>query len=327
MMKKLIFLCVRYRIRLLSKIFHTCDLLWEIIKSWCNFSKRSPVLFNRATTYVPYIQSKEWMTLLHEWLGKKDREFIDWILEKVLYIAYHNIVDYRKLYSKEDELEQQKYLKYFYKQPATNYFKQANQWLVNEYCIARDVKDLHIKLDWKDIIDCGAYIWDSWIAFASHFPDSKVYTLEPDQHNFKTLQKVIELHWKSKQITPINVWVWETDTEWYLSDEWIGSRLSDSWTKITIRSIDSLVNEHQLNPWLIKRDIEWFEYYSMLWTIETLKKYKPMLLVSVYHHGRDLFEVKKLIQDLDIGYKFTFTRWDSMTAFSDTLLVCYHDGK
>ena len=322
-MKKIIFLCVRYRIRILSKLFHTCDLLVEIIKSWCNLSKRSPVLFNWATTYIPYIQSKERIQLLHTDLVPEDKVFIDKILEKVLYIAYNNIVNYKRLYSREDELEQQRYLKYYYAQPNTNYFKKYGYGLVNEYCIERDVKQLPIKVDGKDIIDCGAYIGDSGIAFSKHFPTSKVYAIEPDKKNFLQLEEVIQLHWKGGKIIPLNVWVWEKDTEGFLSDEWIWSRLSDSGTKIAIRSIDSIVEEYKLQPGLIKWDIEGFEYYSILWTIETLKKYKPILLISVYHHWRDLFEVKKLIQELDIWYKFTFTRWDSMTAFSDTLLVCY----
>lgn len=323
MMKKIIFLCVRYRIRIFSKIFHSLALLWSMIKSWLNLSKRSPVLFAWATTYVQYIQSPEWIENLHIGLSEKDKTFIDDILDKVLYIAYHNIVDYRKLYSDADEVEQQNYLKYFYAQPDTNYFKRGWYWLVNEYCINRDVKKLPIIVNGRDIIDCGAYIWDSGISFSDHFPESKVYALEPDKKNFEQLKEVIKIHDKQSKIIPINIWVGEKDSEWFLSDEWIGSKLSDSWTKIQIRSIDSLVAEHNLKPWLIKRDIEWFEYYSILWTVETLKKHKPMLLISIYHNWRDLFEVKKFIQDLDIWYKFTFTRRDSMTAFSDTLLVCY----
>lgn len=323
MIKKIIFLCVRYRIRIFSKLFHTLALLGDIVKSWFNLSKRSPVLFNWATSYVQYIQSPEWIKSLHEWLSDKDKIFIDGILEKILYIAYHNIVDYRKLYSDADEIEQQKYLKYFYAQPNTNYFKKNGYWLVNEYCIARDVKELAIAVDGKDIIDCGAYIGDSGISFSDHFPNSKVYAMEPDKKNFEQLKEVIQLYTKESKIMPINVGVGEKDTEGFLSDEGIGSKLSDSGTKIQIRSIDSIVKEYNLKPGLIKRDIEWFEYYSILGTLETLKSHKPILLISVYHQGRDLFEVKKLIQELNIGYQFTFTRRDSMTAFSDTLLVCY----
>ena len=257
------------------------------------------------------------------YLDNKDKIFIDDILDKIEYIEQHNIVDYRKLYTHTDELEQQNYLKYFYRQPKSNYFKQNWYGLVNEYCIQRDVKRFWIVLWWKDILDCWAYIWDSSIAFSDQFSDSKVYAIEASPINIHKLQEVISLHKKSSQIIPINVWVWDKDKKWYISDEWIWSRISTTGVSIQIRSIDSLVDEYNLNPWLIKRDIEWFEYESLLGTIETIKKYKPILLISVYHNWKDLFEAKKLLQELDIGYRFTFTRWDSMTPFSDTLLVCY----
>lgn len=323
MMKKIIFLCVRYNIRIFAKLFHTFTIIKDIIWSKFNLSRRSPVLFNWAKTYISYIQSEEWMQVLLNNLSPKDKLFMENTIKKIEYIAYNNYVDYNILYSQEDEKEQQRYLKYFYAQPKNNYFKEHNLWLVNEYCIKRDMNNFWFSIDWWDIIDCGAYIWDSWIAFSDFYPNAHIYALEPDKNNYKELCNVITLHNKDTKITALNVWVWEKDMTAYLSDEWIGSKISTSWTPISIRSLDSLIEEYNLKPSLIKWDIEWYEYYSILWAINSIKKFKPILFISVYHHGRDLFEVKKLLEELNVWYKFTFTRRDSMTAFSDTLLVCY----
>ena len=76
---------------------------------------------------------------------------------------------------------------------------------MNEYCINRDVERFGIKLEGKDIIDCGAYIGDSAIAFSTHFPDSRIYALEPNSCNMGKLKYVISLHHKSDQIIPLAV--------------------------------------------------------------------------------------------------------------------------
>jgi hypothetical protein len=63
------------------------------------------------------------MKILLDNLNKKDEDFAKELIRKIEYIAYHNYVDFRKLYNKEDIKEQQSYLKYFYAQPKENYFK------------------------------------------------------------------------------------------------------------------------------------------------------------------------------------------------------------
>ena len=263
------------------------------------------------------------MKILLDNLNKKDEDFAKELIRKIEYIAYHNYVDFRKLYDKEDIKEQQSYLKYFYAQPKENYFKARWEWLVNEYYIKKDMSRFGFKIDEWDIIDCWAYIGDSSIAFSDYFPKAKIYALEPNKKNFNELQNVIKIHKKDDRIQALNVGAWEKDSEAFLSDEGIWSKIWTTGEKVTIKSIDSLVEEYKMIPRLIKRDIEWFEYFSMLWTIETLKKHRPILFISVYHCGKDLFEIKKLIQELGLNYNFTFTRWDAMTPFSDTLLVCY----
>lgn len=323
MFKKFIFWTQKNHIRLPSKIFHSISIVKDIFQSWCNLQKRSDVFFQRAITYIPYLQSEEWMKCLLCWLDEKNTNFIKEILARIEYIAIHNYVDYNQLILKHDITEQDLYISYVDSLNQSNYFKKNWLWLMNEYYIWRDISKYSSILSGKDILDCWAFIWDSSIALSDFLPESRIIALEPDSWNFTKLNEIVSLHQKNNKIITINEWVWEIDSVWYIDETWLWSKLSDTWTKISIRSIDSLVKEHSLTPGLIKRDIEWFEYFSVLWSLDTIKKYKPILFISVYHHWRDLFEIKKLLQDLDLGYQFSFTRRDCMLPFADTLLVAF----
>ena len=38
--------------------------------------------------------------------------------------------------------------------------------------------------------------------------------------------------------------------------------------------------------------------------LETIKEQKPVLIISIYHNYSDFFEIKPMIEDLNLGYKF-----------------------
>ena len=98
---------------------------------------------------------------------------------------------------------------------------------------------------------------------------------------------------------------------------------SIKWEKICIDTIDNIVRDYNISPWLIKRDIEWFEYSSIVWAKETIVKHKPILLISIYHTWKDWFEILPLIESRNLDYKFTLRRWNCFHPFADTLLICY----
>lgn len=264
------------------------------------------------------------MDILLKWLDEKEINFISKILIKIEYIATHNILNYKDLYEKEDEEQKIKYIKYIEKQSNSNYFKKMWYWLTNQYYIEKDIWPYSKALKHKDIIDCWAFIWDSSIALSDNLPNSKVFAIEPDEDNFTTLKRIINIHKLESKIHAFCFGVWDCDKIWYISSTWIWSKTLEfdpTWKQITIRSIDSVVNEFWLHPGLIKRDIEWNEYNSILWSLETIKRFQPILFISVYHNGKDLFEIKKVIDDLSLWYTIRFTRRDCMLPFADTLLV------
>ncbi len=51
-------------------------------------------------------------------------------------------------------------------------------------------------------------------------------------------------------------------------------------------------------------DIEGSEYEALLGLKNKIKKYKPKLAISVYHNNDHLWQIPKLIYELNPDYKF-----------------------
>jgi hypothetical protein len=46
-------------------------------------------------------------------------------------------------------------------------------------------------------------------------------------------------------------------------------------------------------------------------------------LISVYHTGKDFFEIKPLLESWNLWYIYAFFRWNCFHPFADILLVAY----
>ena len=86
-------------------------------------------------------------------------------------------------------------------------------------------------------------------------------------------------------------------------------------------SIDTIVKENNLNKLnFIKMDIEGSELDALDGALESIRKFKPKLAISVYHKKDDLYTIPKLIHSIRSDYKFYL---DCTTGFSgETILYC-----
>ena len=55
--------------------------------------------------------------------------------------------------------------------------------------------------------------------------------------------------------------------------------------------------------------------------IETIKEQKPVLIISIYHNYSDFFEIKPMIENLNLGYKFRIIRNKSPQLITETKLL------
>lgn len=67
-------------------------------------------------------------------------------------------------------------------------------------------------------------------------------------------------------------------------------------------SLDEI--EFPVIPSYIKMDIEGTEYNALLGAIKLIRKYKPALAICIYHRPEDIYDIIKLINSWNLGYKF-----------------------
>ena len=70
-------------------------------------------------------------------------------------------------------------------------------------------------------------------------------------------------------------------------------------------------------------DIEGSELEAIKGARNTICKFRPILLISVYHLPKDFFEIKPLIESLGLGYKFMFRKLVFHDPLTEVSLIGY----
>ena len=77
------------------------------------------------------------------------------------------------------------------------------------------------------------------------------------------------------------------------------------------------------NLGLIKLDIEGDETPTIEGAKKLIKKYKPVLVIAIYHTPRDFFELKDKIKKINPKYKFMIRRCENIITDADLMLIAY----
>tara|TARA_B100001093_G_scaffold62757_1_gene52717 strand:+ start:338 stop:1414 length:1077 start_codon:yes stop_codon:yes gene_type:complete len=163
------------------------------------------------------------------------------------------------------------------------------------------------------VIDCGACWGDTTIEFASSVgEEGKVYTYEFLPFNINILQKNISLNeFLSNRIEIVNKAVWdESEKTMFYKDDGPSTRVDSSEFQghegaVKTLSIDDLVIKENISKVsLIKMDIEGAEQNALIGAIETIKRFKPNLAISIYHSLNDFSEIALWIDSLKLEYEF-----------------------
>lgn len=179
----------------------------------------------------------------------------------------------------------------------------------------------------KDIIDAGAWIGDTAI-FLSYYTKNKVYAFEPLYRNYIEMKKNIELN-DINNIQPINMALGEENKKIYLEDIdatgmiGINTNLEKDNDKIEVEMItlDKFVENNNLKIGFIKIDLEGFEQPFLRGALNTIKKQKPALMISIYHNYSDFFDIKPMLENLNLGYKFKIVKAENRHSLGDTIMI------
>lgn len=185
--------------------------------------------------------------------------------------------------------------------------------------------------DYRTYVDLGAYNGDT-VRRLLEYTDSlrDVIAFEPDKRSFKKLQAYAESEQRCR-IRAYNVAAWSEHTTLTFDDSGnrnsnvsIGAKTNTSAKirEVTADALDSILllsNTDRVD--YIKYDVEGSEREAILGSLNTIKRYLPDLLISVYHRNGDMFELPQLISSIAPEYKLYLRRSRYIPAW-DLNLYC-----
>jgi len=177
---------------------------------------------------------------------------------------------------------------------------------------ALDLLDLQSELYY---IDVGAYNGDTIFELTDYLKIKnknirKITAFEPDKKNYAKLEKNIAESDILNKCELYNIAAWSEEKKIYFESKSgrnssVNNPKSLKFTEINANSLDNILNQNDLNgEILIKYDVEGAEYEALLGSSETIKKYSPKLIVSLYHRNEDIFKLLLLINKINPNYDF-----------------------
>jgi FkbM family methyltransferase len=186
-----------------------------------------------------------------------------------------------------------------------------------------------------DFIDAGAYIGDSAIAL-NEYHYKKIYSIEISR---KSIEKY-KINMSGNNIGPdkfeiINVSISSSDDKPNIIFFDTGSsglsvlRKKGKYDAISVeqRSVDYLVDIHNITPRFMKVDIEGNSLEFVKGAKKTLVKFRPVLSIAIYHNPYEFFEVKPLLEKTLHDYTFLIRKLASgikdNLCHSEVVLIGY----
>lgn len=182
----------------------------------------------------------------------------------------------------------------------------------------------------KDFLDVGAYLGDTSIFLLRNYSPNRIYAYEPVSENAKLLTNTVKKNDTDKIIVvEKGLGEKEEDIDIYidpkkLSGSSINSSVSNNYMekkRIHISTVDNEYNDKKIG--LIKMDVEGAEYAVIKGAMETIKRDKPVLLISIYHTGKDFFEIAPLLRSNVPDYLFRIINLELASPFTEKILVAY----
>lgn len=262
-------------------------------------------------------------------LDKKSKDKFKWIFLRTLAV---NLITRPTLYFDDELNNQKKYLEFEKNQISqgkVSNFKFSGNYNLHPFIDLNLTDSDKEFLKNKDIIDAGAFTGDTSLPL-SQITQKNVYAFEPFEDSFKLLEKNIYDN-NIKNIIPVNKSLGNINGErtLYLSGANVQGitsnpkiRQYDNELKVQETTVDTFVEENNLNVGFITIDVEGAEKDLLNGAINTIKTQKPMLTISIYHSVDDLFEIIPWVANLNLGYEFEVYKEQPWPFLADTVVKC-----
>ncbi len=163
-------------------------------------------------------------------------------------------------------------------------------------------------------LDLGAYNGDTVNEFIQYTKGryERIIALEPDVKNYK---KLLENTKHLNHIECINACVGEESGErMFAMDGGRKSKALDyNGIAIPCKTIDEISNGERIS--YIKLDVEGMETAALQGGEETIRRWKPKMLVSAYHRSEDLFHLPLLVREIAPDVKIYLRHFSYLPAW------------
>ena len=151
-------------------------------------------------------------------------------------------------------------------------------------------------LDNKDFIDCGAYFGDSALMFEKDYNPRKIYCFEPNPESYDFIFETIKLN-NLQKVIPVKKGVGKKQnrkakfvnigqlSEVYgfgFQRDTLEGKKDNSIISIESTTLDKFVSKNNIQVGLIKMDLEGYELNALKGAKKVIKKFKPVLSISIY---------------------------------------------
>lgn len=173
-------------------------------------------------------------------------------------------------------------------------------------------------------IDGGAFDGDTVKQFLdlSQSSFSKITAIEPDEQNIIKLSagisKLPDTIRQKIEILPAAIASFSGQSQFQANGNTASCLSSTGQRSVNTVALKDLICESDL---FIKLDIEGSERSSVKHALPSIRKYLPILAISVYHHGKDLVNIYEMLKSEVPTYKFAFRILGNNAT--DAMLYCY----
>jgi FkbM family methyltransferase len=179
----------------------------------------------------------------------------------------------------------------------------------------------------KTCIDAGAFTGDSALVFSKFYNFTKIYAFEPLPENYKILKENI-VKYKLNNVEAVASGLGAETTVSRIEKNGSASSITEGdGQEVSLTTIDDLRKRECLEIGLIKMDIEGYELKAIKGTLETIREQRPVLLISIYHSGKDFFEIKPLLEDICPQYTFKIAKLNPFHLTFETMLIAWPNGQ
>jgi len=150
------------------------------------------------------------------------------------------------------------------------------------------------------IIDGGAFRGETALWFISKGA-AKVYAFEPDSYNFLILSENIRRNEIEDEVIPFQMILSDKNSRFPLYEIGLGRSIAlEGGNKIIDGiTLDSFIEKEKLNKVdFIKLDVEGAELEVLKGAMETIKRFRPKMAISVYHKPDDIITILKFISEI-----------------------------